>query len=58
MTMALCCAEVGQGYVKAIDVTEDWSAIRIPSAMDYSDNYVTGVEQHQVFCIARYFSDL
>ncbi|BDA49876.1 probable nuclear pore complex protein NUP98B at C-terminar half [Coccomyxa sp. Obi] len=35
--------EVGQGYVKAIDVTEDWSAIRIPSAMDYSDNYVTGL---------------
>lgn len=39
----MCGAEVGQGYVKAIDVTEDWSAIRIPSAMDYSDNYVTGV---------------
>ncbi|KAK9903379.1 hypothetical protein WJX75_004370 [Coccomyxa subellipsoidea] len=31
------------GAAKAIDVTEDWSAIRIPTAMDYNDNYVTGL---------------
>ncbi len=48
LTLAMCSAEVGHRYVKAIDVTEDWSAIRIPSAMDYSDNYVTGAQQHLV----------
>jgi hypothetical protein len=25
-----------------MEVTEDWSAIRIPLAKDYQDNYVTG----------------
>lgn len=37
-------AEAGQSWApRSVDVTEDWSAIRIPSAMDYADNYVTGV---------------
>lgn len=26
-----------------MDITEDWSAIRIPSATGYADNYVTGM---------------
>ena len=40
-----CSAEAGQGGApKLVDITEDWSAIRIPAAMDYADNYVTGVE--------------
>ena len=40
-----CSAEAGQGAApKLVDITEDWSAIRIPAAMDYADNYVTGEE--------------
>lgn len=30
---------------RAVDVTEDWSAIRIPLAKDYQDNYVIGVQR-------------
>ncbi len=37
-------AEAGRSRVpRSVDITEDWSAIRIPGAMDYADNYVTGV---------------
>ena len=40
----MSCAEAGQGAApKSVDITEDWSAIRIPAAMDFADNYVTGL---------------
>ena len=39
---ARCAEHVPGGEAKGVDVTEDWSAIRIPTALDYNDNYVTG----------------